>query len=99
MEKRAGGRGQSFLSWFSLKKELTFPMKESIYTIPVSEILEPRQGCPLCILRDTLEKRAVEYIMGAAMMEPDVRQETNRQGFARPITVRCCPSATGFPWP
>jgi hypothetical protein len=28
-----------------------------------------------------LEKRAVEYIMGAAMMEPDVRMETNRAGF------------------
>ena len=56
-------------------------MKESIYTIPVSEVLEPRDGCPLCRMQDTLEKRAIEYIMGAAMMEPDVRQETNRQGF------------------
>lgn len=56
-------------------------MKESIYTIPVNEVLEPREGCPLCRMRDMLEQRAVEYIMGAAMMEPDVRQETNRQGF------------------
>ena len=56
-------------------------MKESIYTIPVSEVLEPRDGCPLCRMQDTLEKRTVEYIMGAAMMEPDVRQETNRKGF------------------
>ena len=39
-------------------------MKESIYTIPVSEVLEPRDGCPLCRMQDTLEKRAVEYIMG-----------------------------------
>lgn len=28
-----------------------------------------------------LEMRTVEYIMGAAMMEPDVRIETNRAGF------------------
>jgi hypothetical protein len=28
-----------------------------------------------------LEDRTVEYIMGAAMMEPDVRIETNRAGF------------------
>lgn len=28
-----------------------------------------------------LEQRTVEYIMGAAMMEPDVRIETNRAGF------------------
>lgn len=56
-------------------------MKESIYTIPVSEVFEPRCGCPLCRLRDTLEQRCVDYIMGAAMMEPDIRIRTNEQGF------------------
>lgn len=56
-------------------------MRESILTIPVSEILEPREGCPICRMRDMLEQRTVEYIMGAAMMEPDVRIETNRAGF------------------
>lgn len=56
-------------------------MKESIYTIPVNEVFEPKDGCPICRLRDMLEARAVEYIMGAAMMEPDVRMETNEQGF------------------
>ncbi len=56
-------------------------MKEKIYTIPVSEVFEPGEGCPLCRLRETLEERALEYIMGAAMMEPDVRVQTNEQGF------------------
>lgn len=56
-------------------------MRESILTIPISEILEPRDGCPICRMRDMLEQRTVEYIMGAAMMEPDVRIETNRAGF------------------
>ena len=56
-------------------------MRESILTIPISEILEPREGCPICRMRDMLEQRTVEYIMGAAMMEPDVRQDTNRLGF------------------
>lgn len=56
-------------------------MKESIYTIPISEAFEERDGCPLCRVRQTLENRWVEYITGAAMMEPDVRQETNRLGF------------------
>ncbi len=56
-------------------------MRESILTIPISEILEPRNGCPICRMRDMLEQRTVEYIMGAAMMEPDVRIETNRAGF------------------
>ena len=58
-------------------------MRESLLTIPVTDIFEPRCGCPMCQLRDTLEQRTVEYIMGAAMMEPDVRIETNRQGFCK----------------
>lgn len=32
-------------------------------------------------MRDTVEEHICEYIMGAAMMEPDVRQDTNRLGF------------------
>lgn len=56
-------------------------MREDICTIPVSEVFEPKDGCPICRMRDTVETRMVEYIMGAAMMEPDVRVETNRRGF------------------
>ncbi|HIQ59119.1 MAG TPA: hypothetical protein IAB22_06670 [Candidatus Merdivicinus intestinavium] len=56
-------------------------MRDSIYTIPVNEVFEPRCGCPICAMERTLEQRCVEYIMGAAMMEPDVRIETNRLGF------------------
>ena len=56
-------------------------MRDSIYTIPISEVFEPKCGCPICQMRDTLEERSVEYIMGAAMMEPDVRMETNKKGF------------------
>ena len=58
-------------------------MRDSIYTIPITDVFEPHDGCPLCRLYDILEERCVEYIMGAAMMEPDVRVETNRLGFCR----------------
>lgn len=58
-------------------------MRESILTIPVNEIFEPKCGCPFCRMRDLLEDRCVEYIMGAAMMEPDVRIETNKLGFCK----------------
>ncbi len=58
-------------------------MKESIYTIPLTEVFNPKDGCPLCRLEDMLVERTVEYIIGAAMMEPDVRAETNRLGFCR----------------
>ena len=56
-------------------------MRQDICTIPISEIFEVNDGCPICRMRETIEKRIVEYIMGAAMMEPDVRIETNRLGF------------------
>lgn len=56
-------------------------MKETIFTIPISEVFEPRDGCPLCRMHDTLEERALDAIMGAAMMEPVIRIQTNKLGF------------------
>lgn len=58
-------------------------MKESIYTIPISEAFEAPGGCPLCAIRTRLEERWVEYITGPAMMEPEVRIQTNEKGFCR----------------
>jgi len=58
-------------------------MRESILTIPINEIFEPKCDCPICRMRNLLEDRCVEYIMGAAMMEPDVRIETNKLGFCK----------------
>ena len=56
-------------------------MIERNYTIPINEEFDKYDGCPICRLHDRLEKQNLEYIMGAAMMEPDVRIETNRTGF------------------
>lgn len=56
-------------------------MRDDICTIPVSEVFEHNDGCPICRMRDTVEERMTDYILGDAMMEPDVRIETNRVGF------------------
>lgn len=56
-------------------------MREDICTIPISEVFEKNDGCPLCRLHNTINERIVDYIMGDAMMEPDVRIETNKIGF------------------
>ncbi len=56
-------------------------MREDICSIPVHDIFHPKEGCPFCRMRDMLEDRIATYITGAAMMEPDVREETNRLGF------------------
>lgn len=58
-------------------------MRDDITSIPISEVFEPKDGCPVCRLRNMLEERSVTYITGAAMMEPDVRIETNKVGFCR----------------
>lgn len=56
-------------------------MRESIYTIPVNDIFGKPDGCPICRMNRMLEERCLDFISGAAMMEPDVRIATNREGF------------------
>lgn len=56
-------------------------MRDDICTIPVSEVFEENDGCPVCRMYNTVQERIIEYIMGAAMMEPDVRTVTNKVGF------------------
>ena len=58
-------------------------MKETIYKIPVNEVYDLDCECPLCELEKRLEKEAVEYSLGAAMMEPDFRIISNEKGFCR----------------
>lgn len=61
---------------------------EQIYTIPVNEAFEateadPALGCPFCRLYNKLEKDELDLILGASMMEPDIRKKTNELGFCR----------------
>jgi hypothetical protein len=58
-------------------------MREDITSIPVTDIFDEPDGCPICRLRDLMEARVTDYITGAAMMEPDVRIETNKTGFCQ----------------
>ncbi len=59
-------------------------MRDDICTIPISEVFEAADGCPICRMYHTVEEHIVSYILGDAMMEPDVRIETNRLGFCEP---------------
>ncbi len=63
-------------------------MLEKIYTIPVNEafdkvIEKPSDGCPFCVLYSKLEADEIDIILGASMMEPDIRIKTNELGFCR----------------
>jgi len=58
-------------------------MKEKIYTIPVTEAFGQDCECPVCLLEKKLEDDNTDYYLGAALMEPDCRIETNKKGFCR----------------
>ena len=63
-------------------------LMEQIYTIPVNEAFEASAadkscGCPFCALYNKLEDDQLDLILGASMMEPDVRIQTNKEGFCR----------------
>lgn len=58
-------------------------MKEKIYTIPVNEAYDKDCECPLCELERKLENEGIQYALGAAMMEPDYRMESNAKGYCR----------------
>ncbi len=59
-------------------------MPEKIFTIPINEAFDTKDGCPLCRMRDKLEEQTLESALGAAMMEPAIRIEMNREGFCNP---------------
>jgi len=59
---------------------------EQIYTIPVGEAFDlvkekPECGCPFCVLYKKLQNDEIDIILGASMMEPDIRIKTNEEGF------------------
>lgn len=56
-------------------------LREKIYEIPVRDAFASSCACPFCRLQSVLEAQEIERISGAAMMEPDVRIETNAMGF------------------
>ena len=56
-------------------------MAEHLYTIAINEHFGKKCGCPVCSLRNMIEKNEIDAITGAAMMEPSVRIQTNRHGF------------------
>jgi len=54
---------------------------EKIYTIPVNEAFDEAGSCPFCRMRKKLEENEIDLILGASMMEPDIRIITNEKGF------------------
>ncbi len=58
-------------------------MKEKIYTIPVHDAYNAHGACPICSLEQTLTDELQQYYLGPALMEPEVRIQTNDLGFCQ----------------
>ena len=56
-------------------------MADHIHTIPVLDALRDPQGCAFCVMQKKLESSVIQFILGPAYMEDDVRMETNKAGF------------------
>jgi len=57
-------------------------MREHIYTIEINEAFDKHNGkCPFCMIFAKLEDTEIDLILGASMMEPEIRQITNKKGF------------------
>lgn len=58
-------------------------MKEDICSIPITDIFEKNDACPICKMYDILQKRAVDFALGDSKMQPSIRKMTNKDGFCR----------------
>jgi len=58
-------------------------MADHIHTIPVLDALREPGNCAFCAMHKKLEQDAIQFIMGPAYMEDDVRMDTNRVGFCK----------------
>ena len=56
-------------------------MAEHIHTILVMDALREPGNCAFCAMYDKLESNSIQFIMGPAYMEDDVRMATDKVGF------------------
>ena len=58
-------------------------MKEKLYTIPLMDAFHADGECPFCHIERSLEHNAIDFILGTAYMESDIREATDNTGFCR----------------
>jgi len=56
-------------------------MKDTIYTIPLTDAFKAEDECPFCFIKRKLEQDAISFILGSAYMEDDIREITDTMGF------------------
>ena len=56
-------------------------MKDTIYTIPLTDAFKTDDECPFCVIHRKLENDAIAFTLGASYMEDDFRALTDQSGF------------------
>lgn len=56
-------------------------MKDTIYTIPLTDAFKAQDECPFCFIHRKLEQDQISFTLGASYMEDDIRSETDKLGF------------------
>lgn len=60
-------------------------MKETLYTIPLTDAFNAHDECPFCFVEREVERGLLDLVLGssASYMESDMREMTDKAGFCR----------------
>ena len=60
-------------------------MKETLYTIPLTDAFHAGDECPFCFVERAVEQDLLDLVLGssASYMESDMREMTDKAGFCR----------------
>lgn len=60
-------------------------MKETLYTIPLTDAFHANDECPFCFVEREVERDLLDLVLGssASYMESDMREMTDKAGFCR----------------
>lgn len=58
-------------------------MKDTLYTIPLTDAFKAEDECPFCFIYRQLEQDAISFTLGASYMEDDIREQTDTLGFCK----------------
>lgn len=58
-------------------------MKDTIYTIPLTDAFKEEGECPFCFIYRKLEQDQISFTLGVSYMEDDIREVTDRLGFCK----------------
>lgn len=56
-------------------------MTEKLYEIPVNDAFSVTCECPICVMYQSLQADAIEFVMGSSYMDDHIRMQTNKLGF------------------